>query len=89
MDEQQNGSGPGSQFLSSLADRFQKVADTGDLSQLNPSNQQSPSGTKGATSQQAYRGAHAHKHGSHSKDNTAFKQLMSSIFDEVNQAVSQ
>jgi len=97
--EQSNGSG--SKMLTDLASKFDNVANGGDISQLKPpAPPNGAPGAQGAVQQytqqdqnslaNAMQGHHGH-HGHHSGggDKGGMRQLMSSIFDEVDQAIAQ
>lgn len=97
----QQATGPMAQRLSKMADRFQKVADTGDLSQLQP--QQPPQGSSSASglqglllqytqqSQQDPSGMIQQTNGlggDRDGDHDQMRSIMSGIFNELNQALS-
>lgn len=79
-------SGFEAQALSDLATKFQNVANGGDISQLKPpSSSNSDQYTQqGAVSAKHH---HGHHHGT-SGTQTDIKQVMSSVLDELNKAVS-
>ena len=79
-------SGFEAQTLSDLATKFQNVANGGDISQLKPpSSSNSDQYTQqGAVSTKHH---HGHHHGT-SGNQTDIKQVMSSVLDELNKAVS-
>lgn len=87
----QQKSGFGSKMLSDLAEKFQNVADGGDLSQLEPPKPPNPpQGTQGMASQYLKQDKlstvdHLKRRGDHEE----MRSLMDSIFDKVDKAFSE
>jgi hypothetical protein len=97
---QQAGQGPGSQWLSSLADRFQTAAKTGDLSALQPHGHghhhpHSSSGTYGPNGAQGQQtgpltdpDGDGGRNGA-SSSTTGLKSQLSSVFSEIDTALAR
>jgi hypothetical protein len=80
-----SATGPAAQFLSSLSDKFAQASQSGNLSSLTPS-QGSQSGASSAqAAYQKHSGGHHHHGGG---GNSEVQQVMESISQEVQQAVS-
>jgi hypothetical protein len=94
-----NSTGADQKFLSSMANKFAQAAN-GDLSALQPQQQQSANNAISAYTQSAQNGSNALSalttHGSHGhhhgggggKGGSSVQQAMSNVFDELNQALS-